>query len=76
MTFTQIIFIFKIIYVPVSSNTVMQYKVMTLTCALLHLYDMVGDCLLIGQHETCAAVVTVNDLLTYLLHGTESFLRS
>jgi len=25
------------------------------------------ETLLIGQHETCAAVVTVNDLLTYLL---------
>jgi len=54
----------------------MQYKFMTLTCALLQLYDTVGDCLLIGQHETCAAVVTVNDLLTYLLHGTGSFFRS
>jgi len=51
MTFTQIIFILKIIYVPVSSNTVMQYKFMTLTWALLQLYDTVGDCLLIGKHS-------------------------
>ena len=72
MGFTQIVFIFRKIYVPVSSNTVMQYKFMTLTCALLQLYGTVGDCLLIGKHETCAAVVTVNDLLTYL----HSFLRS
>jgi len=36
--------------VPVSSNTVMQYKLMTLTCELLQLYDMVGDCLLTGNH--------------------------
>jgi len=76
MGFTQIVFIFRKIYVPVSSNTVMQYKFMTLTCALLQLYGTVGDCLLIGKHETCAAVVTVNDLLTYLLHEAQSFLRS
>jgi len=43
MGFTQIVFIIRKIYVPVSSNTVMQYKVMTLTCALLQLYDTVGD---------------------------------
>jgi hypothetical protein len=36
---------------PVSSNTVMQYKSMTLTCALLQIYDMVGDCLFIGNHS-------------------------
>jgi len=51
MTFTQIIFILKIIYVPVSSNIVMQYKFMTLTCALLQLYNTVGDGLLIGNHS-------------------------
>jgi len=36
---------------PVISNTIMQYKFMTLTCALLQLYGMVGDCLLIGNHS-------------------------
>jgi len=36
--------------VSVTNNTVMQYKSMTLTCALLQLYNTVGDGLLIGKH--------------------------